>query len=686
MASSLATQSAEAVADDAPRRAAHLGGNRGEWAVVAFGAGVALYFALPAEPSPWLLAPVAVAGLAVALSRRLPLAALLGLAVLLGVARAGWHSAAVEAPRLSETARTYTVTGWIEDIERGSRGLRWVVRVDSLSRRGDPPVRVRVNVGEREGRAGEAYRLRARLRALPGPVLPGGYDSARAAYYRQLGGSGVLFGEPVPVALDTPGWEALERAQARWRYGIAERVRSRAPPATAGLQASLLTGVRAWTPPAQTEALRDAGLAHIVAISGLHMAAFAGTSYWLLSLLFCLGRSGHARDMRKPAAAAAIVSASVYLLLSGASVSAQRAYIMIVIWLAAIILEREPFSLRSVAVAALVTLALHPEALLSAGFQMSFAAVTALIVVYAWWNERREFLPRSRLRRAWDWFAGSAFTSLIAGTATAGFAVLHFGRVAKYGLAANILAMPVFAVGVMPMALLSLVAMPLGLEAVPLWLMGQALLAVLAIAGWVAGWPGAVATVAGSPPWALAVFGALFVAVMLGRRGVRTAGLVATAGLAVTAFRGAEPALRVSDRGQVSVWSSGEVHALSARADGFGRSLFAERMAVPVPQIADIEAIAACDVQGCRWTSGGVRVAVVRHPADVGEACGNADLVVLPERSATVVARRRCGAKLVDGRSLRATGALDVYVSPELRVVRAKGEERAERRWGRREW
>ena len=337
MASALAT----AAVDEAETRrqgahlGAHLGGRDGEWAVVAFGAGIAVYFALPVEPSLLWLAPLCTALLALVWMRRVPLAVVLGFAVLLGVARAGWHSEAADAPRLPDTARTYTVTGWIEDIERGSRGLRWVVRVDDISRRGEPPVRVRVNVGKRDGVAGEAYRFRARLRAMPGPSIPGGYDSARAAYYRQLGGSGVLFGDPVPVTLDTPGWEGLRRAHVRWRYRIAERVRARAPPATAGLQTSLLTGVRAWTPPEQTDALRDAGLAHIIAISGLHMAAFAGTFYWLLGLALSATPPGRSRDMRKPAAAAAILAASVYLALSGASVSAQRAYIMIVIWLAA---------------------------------------------------------------------------------------------------------------------------------------------------------------------------------------------------------------------------------------------------------------------------------------------------------------------------------------------------------------
>ena len=666
-------------------RGAHLGGALGEWCVVAFGLGIALWFAVP-----WSVPLVALGAVALALSLALHFrSSALALALLfavLGAGRAGHHAQSATTPVLSDRPLTYEVTGWVEDIERGPRGLRWIVRVSSMDARGGTPHRVRVNVGERDIEAGEGVTFRARLRALPPPAIPGGYDSARAAYFRGLGGSGAMLGEPVLVDVPTSGLAALKRAHTRWRYGVADRVRASAPERTAGMQASLLTGIRAWTPPEQTQALRDAGLAHIIAISGLHMGVFALTSYWLLSFLFCALPAGRSEDTRKWAAAVAILSATVYLALSGASVSAQRAFIMTTVWLLAVILERDPFSLRSVAVAALFTLAIHPESLLSAGFQMSFAAVTALIVVYGWWNARREHIPASPLRRAWQWWWGSAATSFIAGTATAGFAILHFGRVARWGLFANLAAMPVFTVVVMPAALASLLFMPLGLEAAPLWVMGQGLLAVLWIGEGVASWPGAVDTLPAAPAWALAVFAGGFVLLMLGRSRLRLAGGLAVASLTLTAFGSPLPTLRVSDQGVVTLWevetgNAPASYSTSTRADNFGKSLWLERADLGNPTAHDLSARAACDRGGCTFVEGGRAVAVITHPADVADACATADLVILQSRSATSVARRHCEAHLIDAHSLRETGAVDVYLGDGVRIVGAKTKGRKAKPW-----
>ena len=516
-------------------------GTAADWAVVAFGMGCALYFGLGAEPPiAGLVIAVTVLG---ALTRfwngRVWVTVALMLAI--GVGRAAWHSHAASHTVLPERALTYDVTGWIEGVERGSRGLRWIVRVQAMEGVGEPPPRIRVNAGEREGVAGQGVRLRARLYAPPAPALPGGYDSARAAWFRGIGAYGQVY-EVEPVDMETGLDESVSRAVVRWRYGIAARIRERAPPETAGLQAALITGVRHGITEAQYGAMRDAGLAHIVAISGLHMSAFAGTTYLLLCGAFALTPAGRRRDMRKWAAGAAIGMASIYLVLSGASVSTQRAFIMITVWLLAVIMERQPFSLRSVSVAALVTLFIHPESILSAGFHMSFAAVAALIVAYGWWNARGERLPTSRARRVVNGFGSIAATSAIAGTATAGYALLHFGRLARYGLSANLAAMPLFTFVTMPAAMLALLLMPVGLEAVPLTVMGWSLSAVLWVAESVAAWPGAVFYAPGAGTLALVVFSAGLVMLLLGRTRVRLAGLVTLTAVPLTAYLEPHPA------------------------------------------------------------------------------------------------------------------------------------------------
>jgi len=204
---------------------------------------------------------------------------------------------------------------------------------------------------------------------------------------------------PQAAQVETQGSERAARLLVTFREALTLRVLTRAPPNTAGLQAALLTGDRAYIDPEQTDVLRASGLAHVLAISGLHMGLMAGGAFWLISfLLACIDPIARRYDVRKAAAVAGILVATFYLILSGASVSTQRAYIMAVVLFAAVLLSRPAISIRTVAVAAAITLMLHPESLVSAGFQMSFAAAAALVTVYgAWW--------RRSLRCLWDWKA-----------------------------------------------------------------------------------------------------------------------------------------------------------------------------------------------------------------------------------------------------------------------------------------
>jgi len=191
----------------------------------------------------------------------------------------------------------------------------------------------------------------------------------------------------------------------------------------------------------------------------LHMGLLAGGAYSLASLLFAFITPLSRRyDMRKAAAVIGAFTATYYLILSGASVATQRAYIMAIIIFLAVVLDRRAFSLRSVSLAALVTLVLHPESLMSAGFQMSFAAVTALVVVYQYWDSKRDVYAYSSFAKLKSGFSSLSVTSFVAGLATSGFAVFHFGRMAKYGLIGNLLAMPVFSLIVMPAALVTFIS------------------------------------------------------------------------------------------------------------------------------------------------------------------------------------------------------------------------------------
>jgi len=606
-----------------------------DWGVAAFAVGIAVYFALPFEPSLVVVALVC-AGIGVAslaadrfAFKLYPYVFIIFLA-LLGLGRATWHSEAVETPRLADYERIYEVTGWVESIERSGKGYRWRLRVSEVEglRPERTPKRVRVKAKTEGFAAGDGVTVLAIMTPPSGPVVPQGYDPARRAYFEQMGGFGFAIRPPVAAEVQTQSLtERWKRGVVRFRYGLAERIRDRAPEDTAGLQAALLTGVRAYIPQEQTENLRVAGLAHVLAISGMHMGLLAGGSYWLAAfVLACVAPLSRRYDVRKPAAVIGALAATGYLILSGASVATQRAYIMAIIVFLAVILDRRAFSMRSVAVAALVTLMFHPEALISVGFQMSFAAVAALVVVYREWDARRTYVPNvtlwSKLKAN---FTGLTVTSFVAGTATSGFAVLHFNRIARYSLIGNILAMPLFTFVVMPAALATLIALPLGLEEWPLALMGWGLSGMLRIAEWVASWPGAMWHVYAAPPWVIGVFGLGFLLATLGQGRRRMLGFALGVMCFVLWSQTPRPDMRISDSGQVAFWDeSGDVlYVGRKRSDSFGRDQFGP------------------------------------------------------------IARRQCKAKLFDGRVFRREGAQDVYLSDKkMRFVPANSEARRRRPWG----
>lgn len=474
------------------------------WAVVAFVFGIALYFALPAEPSPIALTLLAAVLWAAALRRRragLASALALGAAMLAtGAACASLRTALVSAPVLQH-ARSAEVAGFVEAVEGRDSGYRLrlsVVEIDRLPA-ALTPVRVRLAVRGHDPapRVGEAVRVRARLMPPPRAVMPGGYDFSMRAFFDRLGATGFAFGAPEPADLGPPPVSlAMLAAIAQLRGAIAQRVfDSLGSGAAGGLAVALIVGDRTAIPDEVTEALRTAGLAHILAISGLHMALFSGAVFLVLRAGLALSpRLALAHRIDLWAAGGALAAATFYLAISGGAIATQRAYVMIALMLVARLLGRRALSLRNVALAALLILLVTPEALREPGFQMSFAAVVALIASYEELLRRKAARPpKERVEHgiavrgvlfSGKWLGGILLTSLIAGAATGIIGAHHFHRIAPLGPLINLIAMPVVSLAIMPMAVLALALMPFGLETAPLTLMGAALDRVVAVSHW----------------------------------------------------------------------------------------------------------------------------------------------------------------------------------------------------------
>ena len=424
-----------------------------------------------------------------------------------GVGAGALRTALVAAPVL-ERARSLAVSGFVETVEQrpGSLRLTLLLREAGRLRAAEMPRRVRITLRGRLGdpppHVGTAVSLRARLMPPPDAVMPGGYDFAFRAYFARLGATGFAFTAPREIDLGPPPVRLrLSAGLADLRGGIASRIAAALGRDTVAgaLAVALIVGDRSAIPPEVTEVLRTTGLAHILAISGLHMALFSGAVFFVVRAGLALMREvSDTKPIDLWAAGAALAAAAFYLAISGASVATQRAFVMTALVLAGRMAGRRALTLRNAAIAALLILLPAPESLLDPGFQMSFAAVVALIAAYE--GLRRILRTRERNDRAAAvsagalsggvarWFGALLLTSLVAGLATGAIGAFHFHRVAPLGPLVNLLAMPLVTLVVMPMAVLALALLPLGLEVLPLTLMGMALDQVVAVATWADQW------------------------------------------------------------------------------------------------------------------------------------------------------------------------------------------------------
>src|SRR5665648_247810 len=650
------------------------------WLPVLFAGGIISYFTLTYEPDPTLAVAMVLAALGLCLmARRAPLGlALAGacLAFALGFGTAKLRAELVRAPVLAKELRYVSVTGFVEEFERrAGRRSRLTLRVISLGDldAGARPYRVRVSTSAKgDGpRTGEAVSLRATLRPPPEPVEPGGFDFGRQAWFARLGATGYVttkitpLDDASPPPWDLRAWSAIDSL----RLAVHERITAVLPGDTGAIAVALITGERGGIPQPVTEAMRDSGLAHVLAISGLHMVIMAGTVFWLVRALLALIPSLSLRfAIKKWAAATALLAAAFYLVLSGAAVPTLRAWIMMSIFLVAVMLDRPAITMRNVALAALAILIVAPESLFHPSFEMSFAAVIGLVALYEWLSARarNRLFDVSLLWRSLRWGGalvfGAAATTLVAGTAVAPFAIYHFHRMTHFGLVANMIAAPLVSLLIMPMALISLIAMPLGLEAWPLRAMGFGIEIMIGAAQWVASWPGAVSILPRMSGTALAlmVLGGLWLC--LWRTRMRAGGLVIIAAGLALAPAGNRPDVLIEREGATAALRSTSGNLVFPPATAASYSV--ENWLLADGDDRDAEAAAGegdfrCDPLGCIGRVKGKTVALIRHPGALEEDCRVADIVIAP-----FTIGKKCPAArvILDRRMLKAEGAHALYI------------------------
>ena len=651
------------------------------WAVAGFGAGIALWFALP-DPRQWAGLLFVAAG-----------ASLFGFTMLGGRAgrSLGWFSLAIAAgcalvwlraeqkasPRI-ERPRIVALTARVAKVEMLT--ARGDIRLTLAPLDAGLPPRIRVSAPASEARPGLApgalVALRARLTGPPPMALPGSHDFARDSWFRGEGGTGRALG---PVEIRVPA-EATGLDGMRSR--LDRHIRGQLSERSGGIATALVTGDQNAVGEEDAEAMRRSGLTHLLSVSGLHLAAVVGGAMLLTLRLLALSPYLALRfNLVLVGAGVGALAGIGYTLLTGMQVPTVRSCVAALLVLGGIALGREAISMRLVAVGALLVLLLWPESVAGASFQFSFAAVTAIVTVHSLAPVRRWLGPREdhfgmRLLRG---IGSLLLTGLAVEIALIPFALYHFHKTGLYSVFANLVAIPWTTFVIMPLEAAALLFDAIGLGA-PLWAAtGWAIDRLLDLAHMVAGMKGAVATLPTMPLAAFAAFvlGGLWLCLWTSR--IRLLGLFPMALGGLAALAAPTPDLLITGDGRhlALLDGRGRPALLRERSGDFIRSLISENSGFDgEPSALTDMALARCSRDACladiRKGARSWRVLATRSGqridwADITAACRQADIVIsdrwLP---------RGCTPKWLklDRKALESTGGLAIYLDAEApRIV-----------------
>jgi competence protein ComEC len=644
------------------------------WVPVSIGCGIAIWFALPWEPGvTFYLAVAGAMGLAIGLRAMGPELlhppAVAVASVMLGMLACGLRVHLVEAPVLG--FRYYgPIQGRVVEIDRSQTDALRLTLDRVVLDRVDPdrtPMRVRLSLrgeGPQAFVPGQVVMTTGHLDAPQGPVEPGGFDFARMAFFDGLGAVGYTRNPVLTWAPPAAG----DQLVSRMRSYLSGAMMAAVPGDAGAFAAGVMTGDRSGLSLEAVQDLRDSSLAHLLAISGMNMAFLTGFVFALIRYGLALIPPVALRvNTKKVAAVAAFGVALFYLLLSGANVATERAFIMVCVMLGAVLFDRRALTLRSVSLAGIIILLWQPESLLEPGFQMSFAATVALIAGFGAVDQRvmRERLPR---------LAIPVFTlmlsSVVAGFATAPYAAAHFNRYADFGLVANLLTVPVMGAVVMPAGAMAALLAPFGLAAPALWVMEQGSAWILFVAGWVADLDGSVTGIVTPGPWVMPMItlGGAWLVIWQGR--VRLWGILPVV-LALAIWTGATRPVAIIDAGGGVVGLIGpEGRAVSAaRGAGFAVTGWLENDGDLVTQEAAAARAGFDGPKGARtfrigdWR--GVVLSGKGAEGRVAAACGQADIVVTSAEAA--VAPEGC--HVIDAARLAGTGAVAIRLEGDALIL-----------------
>lgn len=607
-------------------------------------------------------------------------------AIGLGAVAADIRTRLVDAPRIQSDLEGVRLEGWVMARDAGTRP-RLHVLVRAIEGVQEPPRFVRISAPDLGAiNAGRPVRCRVSLRAPDGPLAPGAYDFARRAYFQKLGGVGFIWGRCRPAAFAPPP-DPLDRAAlfvGALRSDLSDAIQESSPGRGGDIAAALIAGDESAIDQETSDSLFNSGIGHLISVSGLHMAVVGGLVFSAFSIFFSLIPPIALRwPVKKIAALGALFALAFYLVLSGASVPAIRAFVMACVAFGAILIDRPAISMRGLALAAFVLTLAFPESVLEPGFQMSFAATAALVAAFETSRKpaSENALPTpGPIIGGLQWLARTGgvvlVTSLVAGFATDPFALFHFQRFAAYGLVANLAIAPIVTFVVAPAAAIAALVAPLGLAEWPLAVMAWALDLIAAIGDAFGARPEAVQAFP-KPPDVFLPLAAMTIAWACLWRGLLRWGALGFAAAALSVYLTAPaPAIALdSEMRAVFVREADAQGWLLMRQGGrstFARDRLGAQLGLAPAKLERIPTPENCSDLVCAWRTPNGRDAFLIRTADAFETACRADALVFSTAHAPPGFAARCALTLLlDADALKEGGAL-VWENPHgLRVERA---------------
>ena len=666
------------------------------WRAVAVAAGALLYFAADNEPAPgvaFALLATSVALAAATRGHRRAHVVFVALALIAGGFSSGvWRALRVAAPVLSRPG-VGELTGFVEEVDPRREGARFILRVASAEGLPDDilPARVRLTMRSQPAfQAGDFIGLKARLTPPARAALPGGYDFARDAYFARIGAVGVTLGRIEIMSPPDPAPPALRFFAAidRLRNELALRVYRVIGDDAGAIAAAMVAGKRDLLSEDAKNLIRRAGIFHIVTISGVQMTLVAGVFFVGLRALLALSRTLALNyPIKKWAAALAMLGAILYDLATGSRVGTERALVMTLIMLGAVIFDRPSLSMRNLALTVLFIVAFEPEALLGASFQLSFAAVAALVAVHEW---RADHLAKSRriatpapsgrfsearevfLERVLHGPGATILATLCATAATASFMAADFHEISPYVLIGNPLTLAIIEFFAIPCAIIGALLYPLGLDGFVWGYLAWGIELVTWLAGLIASAPGASLHLRAFAPWALPFLALAVVSAVIWRSWTLKATALPLLAIGLAGARTGAPF-------DVAIAPTGDAIALREasgvlRIIGKNQRAFAAEQWLRADGDARDPAAAkggGCDDYGCvaRAVDGRLVAVIAARDAFI-EDCARVAIVVT-----SLKAPEGCGAPIViDRRRLDETGALTLrFVGDRIIWTAAQG-------------